>query len=142
MKKEREEAFLFSTFIEFNKCWRSGTKARVIMESYNGAAFVNPSAFLGYPDDVHFNPRPERQNPPKKPRKKSEKKVKRDNECAARFQSKKRKEEEEAATASSTPTDNPEASISSSPSPGMESESVVTTSDLAFSFASPVQETL
>ena len=141
MKKQREEAFLFSTFAEFNKCWRSGAKARVIMETFNGAAFVNFSAFLGYPNDVHFHSRPEKRNPPKKPRRKSEKKVKRDNERAARFQSKKRNEDDEAATASK-PADNSEATESSSPSPGIESESVVTNSDIEFSFASPVPENL
>ena len=136
MKKEKEEAFLFSTFTEFNKCWRSGTKARVIMESFNGAAFVNFSAYLGYPNDVHFHSRPEKRNPPKKPRKKSEKKVKRDNERASRFQSKKRKEEEEAAAKAKAEA----ATVSPSPSPSP--GSAMTTSDREFSFASPIQENL
>ena len=102
MKKVKEKAFLFSAFREFNKCWRSGAKARVIMESFNGAAFVNFSAYLGHPDNVHFNPRQGKQNQPKKPKKKSEKKVKRDNERAAKFQEKKRKEKEAAVTSEST----------------------------------------
>ena len=127
MKKEREEEFLFSSFIEFNKCWRSGTKARVIMESFNGVAFVNFRAFLGHPDDVHFDSRPAGQKPPRKPRKKSDKKVERDNERAAQFQKRKRKEEEEAAASASNPTDKSAAPMSSK---------------LAFSFASPAREDL
>ena len=67
-----EEAFLFSTFKEFCKCWRSGTRARVIMESMNGNTFVNFSALLGHPDNVHFQPRPSKRNPTTVPRKKSE----------------------------------------------------------------------
>ena len=126
MKKEREEEFLFSSFIEFNKCWRSGTKARVIMESFNGVAFVNFTAFLGHPDDVHFDSRPAEQKPPKKPRKKSDKKVERDNERAAQFQKRKRKEEEEAAS-DSKPTNK-----SAAPMQGK----------FEFIFASPAQEDL
>ena len=100
--KMNEKAFLSSTFREFNKRWRSGTKARVIMETFNGRAFVNFSAFLGHPDDVHFQPRPTEQNRQNKPQKKSAKKVKRDNERAAQFQEKKRKEKEAALTSKST----------------------------------------
>ena len=97
-----KKGFLSSTFREFNKCWRSGDKARVIMETFNGHAFINFSAYLGYPDDVHFQSRPAERNPPKKPRKKSAKKVKRDNERAAQFQKKKRQEEDAAASASTS----------------------------------------
>ena len=125
MKKETEEAFLYSTFIEFNKCWRSGTKARVIMETFNGQAFINFSAFLGHPDDTHFHPRQSRWNPPKKPRKKSEKKIKRDNDRAARFQENKRKEGK---VLNSEPVENP-----GPPS---------ATSGFEFSFASPTKEDL
>ena len=58
-----EEAFLFSTFMEFNKCWRSGKKSRLVIESnVNGFAFVNFSAFLGYPETLHVAP-PEKRNP-------------------------------------------------------------------------------
>ena len=78
-----EEAFLLATFKELFKCWRSGTKARVIIESVNGKAFVNFLAFLGDPEDAHFKPRPSKRNPSKGPRKKSENKIKRDNDCAA-----------------------------------------------------------
>ena len=60
-----EEAFLFSTFMEFNKCWRSGKKSRLVIESnVNGFAFafINFSAFLGYPETLHVAP-PEKRNP-------------------------------------------------------------------------------
>ena len=125
MKKEREEAFLFSTFTEFNKCWRSGAKARVIMESFNGAAFVNFSAYLGHPEDVHYNSSPAEQKPSKRTRKKSAKKSKRDNERAAQFQ---KKMKEEAATAlASDPVDKPTALMSG---------------NFEFSFASPSREDL
>ena len=104
MKKNSEEAFLFSTFREFNKCWRSGTKARVIMESLGGHVFVNFSAFLGYPDNDHFQQSPTERKPTGKTKKKSARKIKRDNDRAARFRERKKKEEEEAASASaSTP---------------------------------------
>ena len=131
-----EGAFLFSTFMEFCKCWRSGARTRVTMESMNGRAFVNFSAFLGHPDNDHFQPRPSNRNPTKLPRKKS--KIKRDNDRAARFQELKRKE----AASASKPVDNPEAIATSSPS----SESEMTTSGIdsslepQFSFASPVPE--
>ena len=110
-----EEAFLFATFKEFYKCWRSGTKARVIIESVNGKAFVNFSAFLGDPDDAHFKPRSSKRNPSKRPRKKSDKKIKRDNDRAARYQER-RKMEEAASSSTSTPSGNPEAIVTSSPS--------------------------
>ena len=139
-----EEAFLFSTFKEFCKCWRSGARARVIMESANGNTFVNFSAFLGNPDNVHFQPRPSKRNPTTAPRKKSEKKIKRDNDRAARFQEQKRNKQEGAASVSK-PTDNPEAFATSTPG----SESAMTLSSLEsslesrkFSFASPVPESL
>ena len=92
-----EEAFLFATFREFYKCWRSSTKARVTIKSVNGKAFVNFSAFQGNPDDAHFKPRPLKWKPSKAgARKKSDKKIKRDNDRAARFQEKKRKDQGEA----------------------------------------------
>ena len=148
-----EEAFLFSTFKEFLKCWKSGTNARVFIESVEGRAFVSFSAFLGTPEDVHFKPRQWKRNPSKGPSKKSANKMKRDNDRAARFQARKRKNEEEAASASKSSV-TPEASASSSPglesvltisglestSPGL--ESVMTISGLEFSFSSPVPENL
>lgn len=90
-----EEAFLFSTFVEFNKCWSSGKKSRLVIESMNGFAFVNFSAFLGHPKTMHFTPR-EKRDPGRKYKKKSERKTQRDNERAARFQEKKRQEREAA----------------------------------------------
>ena len=108
-----EEAFLFATFKEFYKCWRSGTKARVIIEAVNGKAFVNFSAFLGNPDDAHFKRRPSKWNPSKGPRKKSDNKIKRDNYHAAQYQERRRREEA-ASASSSTPLGNPEANITSS----------------------------
>ena len=134
-----EEAFLFSTFKEFCKCWRSGANSRVSIESVKRKAFINFSAFLGYPDDVHFNPWQSKRNPSKGPRKKSANKIKRDNDRAARFQARKRKEEEEAASVSKSAADL-EAITASSPNPS--SESVMTVSDIEFSFASPVPEVL
>ena len=80
-----EEAFLFSTFVEFNKCWSSGKKSRLVIESFNGFAFVNFSAFLGHPKTMHFAPR-EKRDPGRKSKKKSKRKTQRDNERAARFQ--------------------------------------------------------
>ena len=152
MKKNSEEAFLFSTFREFNKCWRSGTKARVIMESLGGHVFVNFSAFLGYPDNDHFQQSPTERKPTGKTKKKSARKIKRDNDRAARFNERKRREEEAASATSpevleqSSPgavsapkhAGNSEADVSSTPS----SESVMTVSDIEFSFASPVPEIL
>ena len=129
-----EGAFLSSTFCEFIKCWRSGKKARVIIESMNGHAFVNFSAFLGYPEDAHFKPRPgpSKRKPSGGPRKKSAKKIQRDNDRAARYQERKR---EEAASASNN---SEEAAVTSSPG----AESAMTLSGLEFSFASPVPATL
>ena len=84
-----EGAFLFATFMEFNKCWRSGKKSRLIVESVNGFAFINFSAYLGHPESMHVAP-PEKRKPgsivKRKPRKKSKKKTERDNVRAARFQ--------------------------------------------------------
>ena len=74
-----EEAFLFSTFVEFNKCWSSGKKSRLVIESFNGFAFVNFSAFLGHPKTMHSAPR-EKRDPGRKSRKKSKRKTQRDNE--------------------------------------------------------------
>ena len=131
-----EEAFLYSTFKEFFKCWKSGTNAHVFIESVNGRAFVPFSTFLGFPEDVHFKPRQRKRDPSKGPRKKSANKIKRDNDRAARFHERKRKEEEAASASKSA--DTPEAFIS--PSPGL--ESVMTISDYEFSFASPTPENL
>ena len=134
-----EEAFLSSTIREFIKCWRSGTKARVIIESLNGHPFINFSAFLGNPDDAHAKPRPAKRKPSEGPRKKSAKKVQRDNDRAARYQERKRMEG--AASPSDiqkSAMDDPQAAETSTPG----TESAMTVSGLEFSFASPVPETL
>ena len=100
-----EEAFLFSTFVEFNKCWSSGKKSRLVIESMNGFAFVNFSAFLGHPKTMHFAPR-ENQNPGRKSsKKKSKRKTQRDNQRAARFQEMKRQEKEASVSEASKPND-------------------------------------
>ena len=131
-----EASFLFSTFNEFYKCWRSGTNSRLFIESVNGKAFINFSAYIGYPDNAHFKPWHHERNPSKRPRKKSAKKIKRDNDRAARFQESKRKEAEAVSTSKSP--DKPEAFATSSPG----AESAMTVSDLEFSFASPLPENL
>ena len=52
--KHSEGSFLFATFCEFVKCWGSGAKSRLFIESVKGNAFVNFSAFLGHPGRAHF----------------------------------------------------------------------------------------
>jgi len=52
--KYSEESFLFATFSEIVKCWGSGAKSRLFIESVKGNAFVNFSAFLGHPGRAHF----------------------------------------------------------------------------------------
>ena len=111
-----EEAFLFSTFVEFNKCWRSGKRSRLVIESVNGNAFVNFSAFLGHPETMHFDPgekRSPRRYSNKKPKKKSKRKTQRDNDRAARFQEKKRQEREAAVTEASSDSPAPSHSVPS-----------------------------
>ena len=94
-----EAAFIFSTFNEFYKCWKSGANARLFIESVKGKAFINFSAFLGHPDDAHFKPQPTKRNPSKL-RKKSAKKIQRDKDRAARYNAEKKRKEEEVASAS------------------------------------------
>ena len=109
-----EEAFLSSTFAEFKKCWRSGKNSRLIIKTVNGHAFVNFTAYLGYPNERHDNPRWRQNQQPRKtstPRKKSPRKTQRDNERAASFQRSKR----DSAAASAT-APGPEDSSKSSPS--------------------------
>ena len=94
--RHSEEAFLFASFNEFVKCWSSGKRSRLFIESVNGHAFVNFSAFLGYPKDDHFMPKArDRQSKPTK-KKKSQRKIQRDNARAAEFQERKRRERERA----------------------------------------------
>ena len=125
-----EEAFLFSTFVEFNKCWSSGKKSRLVIESFNGFAFVNFSAFLGHPKTMHSAPQ-EKRDPGSKSRKKSKQKTQRDNERAARFQERKRQEREAAAS---------EASKENLPSPSITSPpalSAVSSPRVEFNFSKP-----
>ena len=88
-----EEAFLHLTFSEFVKCWKSNKKSCLFIESVN---FVNFSVFLGNPSEAHspnsFQQR-RQPSPDKSRKKKSFKKIQRDNERAAKFQAKKRKEQ-------------------------------------------------
>ena len=122
-----EGAFLFATFMEFNKCWRS----RLIVESVNGFAFINFSAYLGHPESMHVAP-PEKRKPgsivKRKPRKKSKKKTERDNVRAARFQAKKRQEKDAAASAASKGDPPPATSSPRAPGPS------------TFTFAEPTPE--
>ena len=79
-----EEAFLHATFGEFIKCWGSGAKSRLFIESVNGNAFVNFSAYLGHPGDAHFVSKKETKDninvsPKSKSRGKSKWKIGRDN---------------------------------------------------------------
>ena len=119
-----EEAFLHATFSEFVKCWGSGKRARIFVESMNGGAFVNFSTFLGNPGMVHINQRKmaakthghpggnhDKQSnshsgsAPNSSRKKSKRKTERDNKRAAEFQKKKAEEaEREASAATAKPS--------------------------------------
>ena len=75
-----------------------GNPARMIMDTVNGEAFINFSVFLGKPSEVHSYSSRRQGNPnlspkEKKKRKKSPRKIKQDNERAAKFQEEKRKED-------------------------------------------------
>ena len=86
-----------------------------MIESVNGHAFVNFSAFLGNPKTMHSAPgenRYPRRKSKKKPKKKSKRKTQRDNDRAARFQEKKR-QEREAAVAEASPDSPPSHSVPS-----------------------------
>ena len=121
-----EEAFLFSTFVEFNKCWSSGKKSRLVIESVNGFAFVSFSAFLGHPKTTHFAPR-EKRDLGRKSKKKSKQKTERDNARAARFHEKKRQEREAAVPEASTDPPSSPSVLSAESSP-----------TVAFTFSEPV----
>ena len=129
-----EEAFLLSTFSEFVKCWKSSKKSRLFIESVNGMAFMNFSVFLGNPSEAHsphYNPNPQRRHPSSKEnkRKKSSKKIQRDNERAAKFQAKKRQEQASASAANGDPLSTSSPTVSS-----------IRAASVNFSFASPVAE--
>ena len=82
-----EGAFIFSSVMEWMKCWQTGTSSRLVLESFNGKAFFSFSGFLGAPQDKHFKT-------------KSKKKQQRDNERAAAFQAR-----QEAEAANKKPPD-------------------------------------
>ena len=152
-----EEAFLLSTFSEFVKCWKSSKKSRLFIETVNGMAFMNFSVFLGNPSEAH-SPRPSSQRPypsseeRKDRKKKSAKKIQRDNERAAKFQAKKRKEQAAASAVSgdsppatsSKVTENTRAAASAAsgnpPQTSSPAESSAGAASVNFSFASPVAE--
>ena len=90
--RHSEEAFLFASVSEFVKCWSSGKKSRLIIESVSGQAFIHFSAFLGNPKDDHFKARARDWQPKPKSKKKSERKIQRDNARAAKFQERKKRE--------------------------------------------------
>ena len=101
-----EGDFLFATFIEFVKCWGSGRRSRLFMESRKSGAFMNFSTFLGHPgmrrsfqqSKMASDEEPKVQDPKskkeKKSKKKSKKKTERDNQRAAIFQKRKKDEAE------------------------------------------------
>ena len=148
-----EEAFLLSTFSEFVKCWKSSKKSRLFIESVNGMAFVNFSVFLGNPSEAHSPqsfPQRRQPSPDKSRKKKSFKKIQRDNERAAKFQAKKRKEQAATSAASGdsptpgTSSKNMGAAASAasgvSPQTSSPAESSFKAALVNFSFASPVAE--
>ena len=154
-----EEAFLLSNFSEFIKCWKSSKRSRLYIESVNGSAFVNFSAFLGNPSEAHSphsTPYPQRRHPSSEgsKKKKSPRKIQRDNERAAKFQERKRTEQAAASSASGSPPpptptpnetrkDEQAVSLSASGEPPQTSspaESSVRAASVNFSFASPVAE--
>ena len=125
-------AFLFTMFMEFNNCWRSGKESRLIIKSVNGFAFINFSAYLGQPESVHGAP-PEKRKPgrivKRKPIKKSKKKTECDNDRVARFQAKKWQEEDAAAPKASKDDPLPTTSSPRAPVPSS-----------TFTFAEPTPE--
>ena len=50
----RDGELLFETLVEFIKCWGSGRRSRLFVESMNGQAFMNFSTFLGNPGTRNF----------------------------------------------------------------------------------------
>ena len=125
-----------STFVEFNKCWTSGKRSRLFIETVNGNAFMNFSVFLGHPGNAHFAPKYPQPAKAKK-KVKSKRKTVRDNERAAKFQEQKRREMEMAAAASAVATESSGRSQNTS-SPATKTSS----STLEFSFAEPAPENI
>ena len=121
-----------STFVEFNKCWTSGKRSRLFIESVNGNAFMNFSVFLGHPGNVYFDPK---NHHTAKKKVKSKRKTDRDNERAAKFQERKKKEMEAAASAAAT-----DSSGGLPQNQNTSSRATQTSSSLEFSFAEPALE--
>ena len=71
-----ESGFVFSSVIEFMKCWETGANSRLVLETFNGNAWVNLSCCLGRPYVSHVV----------HARKKSRKKEDKDNLRAAAHQ--------------------------------------------------------
>ena len=165
-----EEAFLQATLREFTKCWGSGKRARIFVESVNGGAFVSFSTFLGNPGAPHVNPRKSKMaartnghpeghhdsqnggNPHfQATSKKSKKKTERDNARAAEFQKKKKEAAQVTASGKEKTARKEETKAASKEAKEAEEveESEMTISSLEsspesrkFSLASPLQETL
>ena len=56
---------MYGSLIEFIKCWENGANSRLVLETYNGQAWVNLSCCLGRPFENHVVParrKPRRQN--------------------------------------------------------------------------------
>ena len=49
-----DEGLLFATLVEFIKCWGSGRRSRLFVETMNKEAFLNFSTFLGNPRKGSF----------------------------------------------------------------------------------------
>ena len=128
-----QEEFLLSTFVEFNKCWTSGKRSRLFIESVNGNAFMTFSVFLGHPGNAHFVPKNPQQ--PKKKKVKSKRKTDRDNQRAANFQERKRREMEAAVSAATGESSESSGQNTSSPA-------TQTSSSPEFSFAEPALESI
>ena len=93
---QTEGGFIFSSVMEWFKCWESNTNSRLILDTYNGQAFLSFGCFLGAPWETHYQ----------RVRVKSKKKKERDNLRAEAFQARKKKEEGErqpSATSSPAP---------------------------------------
>ena len=129
-----EKDFLFATFNEFLKCWGSGGRSRLFMESKESGAFVNFSAFLGHPgmrrsfqqskmasdEEIQAqDPKSNSDSKEKKSKKKSKKKTERDNQLAAIFQ-KRKKDELELVAAAATHSASSSVAVTSTPTPDFE----------------------
>ena len=136
--RHSEEAFLFASVSEFVKCWSSGKKSRLIIESVRGQAFIQFSAFLGNPKDDHSKARARARDRQPKPKQKSERKIQRDNARAAKFQERKKRE-----TALTTSPVSSSLQPSGQPTvPTTSSPFQVEASSTSFHFSEPLPENL